>query len=79
MLLSGCHVGDCHYIDANTYAEKRFNRIQKIMKQNGLDEDRMALVWVSAAEGQRFQDKINELVKKLKTVTPEEIEKSRKF
>ena len=79
VLLSGCHVGDCHYIDANTYAEKRYNRMRRLMKQNDLDRDRMQLVWVSAAEGQKFQDKINELVAKLKTVSIEEIKASMKF
>jgi len=79
ILLSGCHIGDCHYIDTNTYAEKRYNRLQRLMKKNGLDQDRLQLVWVSAAEGQRFQEKIGEMVKKLDTVTPEEIKNSMKF
>ncbi len=79
VLLSGCHIGDCHYIDANTFAEKRYKRMRRLMKQNGLDNNRMQLVWVSAAEGQKFQEKINSLVEKLKTVTPEEIKNSMRF
>jgi heterodisulfide reductase subunit A len=79
VLLSGCHIGDCHYIDANTFAEKRFNKVRRLMKSNDLDHERMQLVWVSAAEGQRFQEKINELLIKLKTVTSEEIKNSMKF
>jgi heterodisulfide reductase subunit A len=79
VLLSGCHIGDCHYIDANTHAERRYQRLRNLMKRNDLDPDRMQLVWVSAAEGQKFQDKVNELVKKLRTVPPEEIKKSMRF
>ena len=79
VLISGCHIGDCHYIDANTYTEKRYNRLRKIMKQGGLDPERLQLVWVSAAEGQRFQDKITQMKKKLDTVTPEEIKKGMEF
>ncbi|MBI5439811.1 MAG: hydrogenase iron-sulfur subunit [Deltaproteobacteria bacterium] len=79
VLLSGCHIGDCHYIDANTFAERRYNRLRSLMKKNDLDPERMQLVWVSAAEGQKFQEKVNELARKLKTIPPAEIKKSMKF
>jgi heterodisulfide reductase subunit A len=46
VLISGCHINDCHYIDANTYTEKRYNKTRKIMEQGGLDVERLQLVWV---------------------------------
>jgi heterodisulfide reductase subunit A len=79
VLISGCHVGDCHYIDANTHTEKRFRRLRKIMEQGGLDPERLQLVWVSAAEGQRFQEKITAMQAKLKTITQEEIKAGMKL
>jgi heterodisulfide reductase subunit A len=79
VLISGCHIGDCHYIDANTYTEKRYNRLRRLMEQSGLDPERLQLVWVSAAEGQRFQDKILSMKKKLGTVSQEEIKRGMKF
>jgi heterodisulfide reductase subunit A len=79
VLISGCHIGDCHYIDANTHTEKRFTQTRKIMDQGGLDPERLQLVWVSAAEGQRFQEKVLEMKKKLKEMAPEEIEKGIKY
>ena len=79
VLLSGCHIGDCHYIDANTHAEKRFNKTRRIMRQAELDPSRLELVWVSAAEGQRFQEKINSMSKKLKTIPSEEIKSAMKY
>ena len=78
VLISGCHIGDCHYIDSNTYTERRFRRLRKIMEQGGLDPERLQLVWVSAAEGQRFQEKITAMQKKLKTVSQEEIKRGMK-
>jgi heterodisulfide reductase subunit A len=79
VLISGCHIGDCHYIDANTHTEKRYNRLRRLMEQSGLDPERLQLVWVSAAEGQRFQDKILSMKKKLGTVSQEEIKRGMKF
>jgi heterodisulfide reductase subunit A len=79
VLLSGCHIGDCHYIDANTHALNRFNQLQRLMKKNGLDPERLQLVWVSAAEGQKFQEKVNQMAGTLKAVTPDEIKNSMRF
>ncbi|TFG62698.1 MAG: FAD-dependent oxidoreductase [Spirochaetales bacterium] len=77
ILVSGCHIGDCHYIDANTYTLKRYNQTRDVMEKGGLDPDRLQLVWVSAAEGQRFQDKIISMKKKLDTISAEEIQQSK--
>ena len=79
VLISGCHINDCHYIDANTYTEKRYNQTRKVMEQGGLDVERLQLVWVSAAEGQKFQEKVMEMKKKLTGLAPDEIEKGVKF
>ena len=73
VLISGCHIGDCHYIDANTHTERRVRKLKKIMERAGLDADRLQLVWVSAAEGRRFQEKIAEMHEKLATIPAEEI------
>ena len=79
VLISGCHIGDCHYIDANTHTEKRYQRLRGIMGQAGLDPERLQLVWVSAAEGQRFQEKILAMTKQLEGISAGEIEKGKAF
>jgi coenzyme F420-reducing hydrogenase delta subunit len=59
VLVTGCHIGDCHYIDANTYTEERVERWMNKMDDD--EEDRLQLEWVSAAEGQRFAAKATEM------------------
>ena len=49
VLVAGCHLGDCHYINANYQTQKRVERLQKKMEQNGLNKDRLQLLWASAA------------------------------
>ena len=53
--------------------------MKKIMEQGGLDRERLQLVWVSAAEGQIFQDKVNAMKKKLSELTTEEIRRGMLF
>ncbi|MEM3580726.1 MAG: CoB-CoM heterodisulfide reductase HdrA2 [Candidatus Bathyarchaeia archaeon] len=78
VLVAGCHPGDCHYINANYHTQKRVERLWKKMEQNGLRKERLQLLWVSAAEGERFASKIYEMEKIVESVTLEEIEHAKK-
>ncbi len=73
VLVSGCHIGDCHYIDANHWTEKRVNRIRKKMSKLGIRPERLQLEWISAAEGIRFAEKMKEMEAIRQTVTGQEI------
>jgi heterodisulfide reductase subunit A len=75
VLVSGCHIGDCHYINANHQTEKRVQRLWKKMSRLGLDKDRLRLAWISAAEGLRFSQEIQAMKEVVDRVTEEEIEK----
>ncbi|GKT07407.1 hypothetical protein DSTSK_07120 [Desulforhabdus sp. TSK] len=73
ILVSGCHIGDCHYIDANHWTEKRVAKIHKKMDKLGIRPERLQLEWISAAEGIRFANVMNHLEALRKSVTPQEI------
>lgn len=78
VLVAGCHLGDCHYISANYQTQKRVERLQNKMAQNGLNKERLQLLWASAAEGERFASKIHEMKSIVENVTSKEIELSHK-
>jgi len=78
VLVAGCHPGDCHYINANYHTQRRVERLWKKMEQNGLNKERLQLLWVSAAEGERFASKIYEMQRIVESVTPDEIERAKK-
>jgi heterodisulfide reductase subunit A len=73
VLVSGCHPGDCHYIDANHWTEKRIARMHRKMDRRGIRPERLSLAWISAAEGVLFQKLMHDLEELRKGVTPEEI------
>jgi heterodisulfide reductase subunit A len=74
VLVSGCHFGDCHYIDANHHTAKRVERLQKQLKRKGIRPERLQLEWVSAAEGQKWAKVMRDLEEMRQQVTREEIE-----
>jgi heterodisulfide reductase subunit A len=78
VLVAGCHLGDCHYINANYQTQKRVERLWKKMETSGLSKDRLQLLWASAAEGERVASKVYEMKPILEKVSCEEIQKSRK-
>ena len=76
VLVAGCHLNDCHYIDANYQTKRRVEKLWKKMDRLGLDKNRLQLAWISAAEGEKFASKIKEMQKIVEGVTKEEIEKT---
>lgn len=77
VLISGCHFGDCHYIDANHWTKKRVEKIWKKMEKWGLRKERLQLEWISAAEGIRFSQVMARMEELRKTVTKQEIAKTK--
>jgi heterodisulfide reductase subunit A len=76
VLVAGCHLNDCHYIDANYQTKKRVEKLWKKMERLGLDKNRLQLAWISASEGEKFASKIKEMQIIVDGVTKEEIEKT---
>jgi heterodisulfide reductase subunit A len=76
VLVSGCHFGDCHYIDANHWTAKRIEKLKKRLKKLGIRSERLQLEWISAAEGQRFRKVMEAMEDLRKTVTPEEVQET---
>jgi heterodisulfide reductase subunit A len=73
ILVSGCHIGDCHYIDANHWTAKRIDRVHKKMEKRGLRPERLQLEWISAAEGVRFAEVMTRMENLRQTVSAQEI------
>ncbi|MFA8436583.1 MAG: CoB-CoM heterodisulfide reductase HdrA2 [Marinifilaceae bacterium] len=76
VLVSGCHINDCHYINANLQTKKRVERLWKKLEKKGINKERLQLAWISAAEGEKFARTIRNLKEIIDQVTPAEIEKT---
>jgi len=70
VLISGCHPGDCHYLEGNFFARRRFTLMRNLMEHVGVDPGRVNMSWVSASEGAKFQDVVAEVVEKAKEAGP---------
>lgn len=67
VLITGCHLQDCHYIDGNQETLRRYNLLHTIFERYGLDE-RIQLEWVSASEGEKFSQITRNFVDRIKSL-----------
>jgi len=70
VMVAGCHPGECHYIEQNYKAMRRFHMLKHTLDAMGVESDRVQLVWASAAEGQRLAEAIEKLVADVKRLGP---------
>jgi F420-non-reducing hydrogenase iron-sulfur subunit len=70
VIVSGCHTGDCHYSTGNYYARRRFAIFRELLDFMGVDTKRLTFSWVSASEGRKWQEVINETTARVKQLGP---------
>ncbi len=70
VLICGCHPGDCHYQSGNYNAMRRFILLQKMLKELGIEPERVKLEWVSASEGERYTEVVKEFTEQIRTLGP---------
>jgi F420-non-reducing hydrogenase iron-sulfur subunit len=71
VFIGGCLLGECHYITEGNYdALNLVHLCKKIMEHKGIDPARLRLEGISAAEGGRFAEIMNDFGKTLKEMGP---------
>jgi coenzyme F420-reducing hydrogenase delta subunit/ferredoxin len=70
VLVSGCHPGDCHYVQGNLVARRRFTIFRSLMDFIGIDLKRLHFAWVSAAEGHKWAKVVSEVTASVQEAGP---------
>ena len=70
VLVSGCHPRDCHYSEGNFYARRRLEVLKEFLPIVGIDPRRFEYTWVSASEGQRWQQVVTAFTDRIHKLGP---------
>lgn len=70
VLITGCHPGECHYLEQNYKALRRFLLLRRVLTAFGIEPERVRLVWASAAEGTRLAQEITTMVEEVRALGP---------
>ncbi|MDZ7339545.1 MAG: hydrogenase iron-sulfur subunit [candidate division KSB1 bacterium] len=74
VLLGGCHPGDCHYQEGNYKTLRRVTLMKKMLQQLGIEDGRLRLEWISAAEGRKFAETMDEFTEQIRALGPLKLE-----
>jgi len=71
VFVGGCHLNDCHYVTNGNYdALGTVHLCKKLLKHIGVNPERLRLEWVSAGEGIRFANIMNEYGAQIQKLGP---------
>ncbi len=70
VFVMGCHLGDCHYAEGNYKTLRRIPLLKRLIKDFGIDPKRLRLEWVSASEGDKFAELVNEMTEEMRKLGP---------
>ena len=70
VLVSGCHPRDCHYSEGNFYARRRLEVLKHFLPILGIEPGRFEYTWVSASEGQKWQQVVTTFTKQIHDLGP---------
>ena len=70
VIVSGCHPGDCHYTTGNYHARRRFAILHDLLGFMGIEAERLVFSWVSASEGNKWQEVVNQTTERILQLGP---------
>jgi len=70
VFIAGCHPGDCHYVEGNYYARRRFALMGSLLEYLGIEKERYQVEWVSASEGKKFTQLVSSFTNKVAGLGP---------
>jgi len=70
VLVSGCHIGDCHYLAGNFKSRRRIALLRKLIEEYGYDRERLRMTFVSASEGAIWAEVVQDMVNTIKKLGP---------
>ena len=73
VLVSGCHFGDCHYLEGNYKSAKRMFLLKSVLKDLGIEDKRLRMTFVSASEGAKWAKVVGDVVKTINDLGPSPI------
>ncbi len=70
VFIGGCHPGDCHYVEGNYKTLRRITLFKRVLRDLGIDERRLRLEWISAAEGRKYAETMDEFTAQIRALGP---------
>ena len=78
VMVAGCLEGGCHFLEGNLRARRRVERLKQLLKESGMDPERLEMFNLSSAEGTRFAQIVKEMSDRLRRLGPSPLPAARR-
>ena len=68
--ISGCHPGECYFVEGNYYAWRKFALLKSFLEHTGIEPGRIHFSWILATEANKFAQMAQEVVDGVKALGP---------
>jgi F420-non-reducing hydrogenase iron-sulfur subunit len=68
--VAGCLEGTCHFMKGNITARKRVDHARELLREAGLEAERLEMYNLSSAEASRFADIAKEMTERIRRLGP---------
>ncbi len=75
VMVSGCEEGDCHYLEGNLRAKKRIAHVKSLLKEVGLEPERVEMYNIGASDAPKFVRAVNEMTERARKLGPNPLKK----
>ncbi|MBF0477418.1 MAG: hydrogenase iron-sulfur subunit [Deltaproteobacteria bacterium] len=70
VFVSGCLLGDCHYVNGNYKATRRMAYTKKILSEIGIEPERVEIYYNSSAMGPQFAQTCRDFTARIRGLGP---------
>lgn len=76
VMVAGCEVGSCHFLEGNVRAIKRVENTKKKLEEVGINPEKLEMYQIAASEGPLFAQTSREFTDKIKKILENETVKT---
>jgi coenzyme F420-reducing hydrogenase delta subunit len=65
VMVAGCEEGSCHFMRGNIRARKRVTYVKELLREAGVDPQRLDMYHIAASQGPLFASRAREFIKRV--------------
>ncbi|PWH17674.1 MAG: hydrogenase iron-sulfur subunit [Anaerolineae bacterium] len=70
VMVAGCMPGDCHFLEGNFNAVRRVERVKDLLRQIGLEAERIRMFHISSSMASQFVAATEEMLRTVEAIGP---------
>lgn len=75
VMVSGCEIGDCHFLEGNLRAKERVEWTKKLIEEVGLEPERLEMFHIGASDAPKWAEAVNMMTEKIRQLGPNPLAK----